>query len=778
MASSQKHKAKPSTQHNAKEINSVIQRLHSGSRFINYRDGKQQRNNKPTDQDRTHNALRNLSHPDEVHVELGRALALGYVRSLNLIVTYLNKNNAKGNDEARAATDTGMRIIQSLVCGEEISSEDDGKRNEADGQKANNCHKANYAAAASAFFDCLLEMVFTIHTDDYDDTADREVLRSFVATQWQQWCIRCEELTYTNDNARTFTGGGGYHVINACLKGYASICFPNLPHSSGEIYQSLKQSSSRKFWIRICVCKAAELVQSVAEEPINLLVESTSSDGVEVLNTKGTEADKLLVTLLSPLFYACVLQARHYPNKPQFETTNNVHMERRLQLQEILRACSALLRERTNNDDSFVNQIAWMVQYLTTSLRSYAGQITTKGYFSESQSDAMEFTYDWLRGICDVIQLIMTSFPQEKSNITIDLLSASFETILRDLLPQITPAIGCNMISFDVTPIYLALVQIVSSLPKHKLQQMADAKLAFNLGTLALNSHNDHEVEILCNLISSVFSSVSDVPARESSVSGMLWTGGVLCSLGSVFQPRSSSLNAIKLKELGETMLRRAQTALCGCDKVEMNPISDEGCHLIDMLSQSFDKGLNSSSDYVVLINALSSSLVNVDSDLTMLYNWKRRPLSLLEQHSALLVGLSHLHVTFTSSVTGKAIKNEDDPFILVSSLLKCHPRISARVVPSVVSMAKACISKTSGLPSHLLLKTFKFLSSSEVVSDPHGASIVWGLFSSLTNESNPPSVRSLTLRILPDLCANKKLRSRVRSIIGKSLTSKYVPVN
>ena len=756
-------KAKPSTLD--KEINSVINRLHSGSRFINYTDSKR---NKPTDEDHTQNALRNLSHPDEVHVELGRALALAYVRSLHSIIHVLHEN---GNNEVQAASERGMHIMQSLVSGEDISTDDDDKGG-VNGPA--NYHRANYAAAGSSFFDCLIEMVFTKHDTDYDDTTDQQMLRSFVGTQWQQWCIGCEELAYANDNARSFSGGGGYHVMNACLKGYASICFPSLPDSSGEVYRSLKHSPSRKFWIRICVYKAAEMVKSVALEPINLLVESKSSDGVEVLSSKGTEADKLLVTSLSPLFHACILQARHTSDQKS-ETTNTVHIERQLQLREILRACSALLREGNNNDDDYiVHQIAWMVQYLTNSLRSYVRQIVT-GSFFEGQSDVMEFTYDWLRGICDVIGLILSSFPQEESNTTIDLLTASCETILRHLLPQITPAIGFSLISFDVTPVYLALEQIVLSLPKHKLEEMADTKLSLNLGSLALNSHNDEEVDILCNLISSVFGSVSHGLARGSGGSGMLWTGGVLCSLGCVFQPRHSLKNIVKLKELGETMLRKSQTTSYRGDGIVKDLIPNEDCHLIDMLSQSFDKGLNSGSDYLVLINALSSSLLNVDVDLMVLHKWKRRPLSLMEQHAALLIGLSQLHVIFSVSVSGKEALQIDDPFTLVRSLLKCHPRISARVVPSVVSMIKACISETSGSPSQSLLKAFKFLSSSAIVSDPHGASIVWGLFSSLTNESNPPSVRSSTLRILPDLCANKKLRSRIRAIIGKSLTSKYV---
>jgi hypothetical protein len=125
-------------------------------------------------------------------------------------------------------------------------------------------------------------------------------------------------------------------------------------------------------------------------------------------------------------------------------------------------------------------------------------------------------------------------------------------------------------------------------------------------------------------------------------------------------------------------------------------------------------------------------------------------------------------------------------------SLMKCHPRISSRAVPSIIDVVRTCIVhlQTARKPSsdgqnmhestsRLLLKAIKFLSSPAVVSDPHAASMAWTFLSSLTSDSVPPTVRSSVIRVLPDMCSsNKRLRSRIHEIVGKSLVSRYAPSN
>jgi hypothetical protein len=835
-----------------KEVDSVLNRLHSGCRFISYTD-KHGGIGKESNEDRTHNALRNLSHPDEVHAEIGRALAFSYVKSLRSIWTLLDSDDV-GSGELQAVVGRGVNIIQSLVCGEELSQEDDKQRE----LYQENYNKANYASAASSYFNHLFKLIFENDGTDEGSAVEHEALCSFVKSQWQHWCIRCEEFAYAKETASSFTGGGGFNVLNDCLKRYGSICFLDISsnkkaevqistQTSAAVYQSLKQTTSRKFWIKICVSNAVELVIFIAAEPPNLLVESLSSDGVEVLNSRGIETDKVFVDSLSPLFYACVLQARHN-NDQRSEMVHDKHTERRLLLHEMLRGCSLLMRGVKEDDAFITNQIAWMVQYLSTSLLSYFGQIVN-GIFSGNNLEVNEFSHGWLNGICDVIQLILSKHQFGKNSTTVDLLSISCETILRHFLPQITSNVCSGPVSFDVTSIYSAVLQIASSLPKHKLLDMADANLALYLGTLALGLHNDDQLEILCILIAIVFESFinceasirkvyvpSDVTVEGQtlitvrqvkvsahsknampSASDMLWIGGILCSLGNVMHPRLPT-SAVGIKKLGETILGKAHTTLATSEEKGDERVNvDAEYHLVNILSRAIDDDKSSGGlDYQCLIRIMSASISNIYDETVLLHNWKRRPLSLSEQYfGTLLLGLfwlisyftsdsqfvlyapSSLDRTFTSPCFGFIrcarscfwvlaitidLPSSDFRYVHLSlssthsSLLTLMVISLARVVPSVIDLARTCTSTATS--SRLLLKAMEFLSSSAVVSDPHGASIAWNFLSSLTGDSNPSSIRSTVLRILPTMCAsNKKLRSRIRAIIGKSLVSTYVHV-
>ena len=57
-----------------REIDSLLKRLHSGCRFIHFEDDIKKHD--------ISNVLRNAAQPDEVHSELGRALAHSYMTSL------------------------------------------------------------------------------------------------------------------------------------------------------------------------------------------------------------------------------------------------------------------------------------------------------------------------------------------------------------------------------------------------------------------------------------------------------------------------------------------------------------------------------------------------------------------------------------------------------------------------------------------------------------------------------------------------------------------------
>ena len=741
------------TKSHDKEIDSVLTRLHSGSRFIAYTERRG--SSKPTDEDRVHNALQNLSPPDEVHAELGRALAFSYVTSLQLIEgCFVDEENVDSAD-VQAAVDRGMHIIESLVCGEEAST------NDKQGNQQEKYDKRNYASVASSFFNHVIRLMFINDGTEKDDEIKQTPLLSFVKGQWHQWCIRCEELAYDQKNDRSFTGGGGNLVFNICLKGYASISYISgefLSDNTGTLFRQMNQSSSRKLWIRLCVSKATELIKTVTSQPSNVLLECLSSDGVEVVNPRGSEIDKLWVDSLSPLFYQCVLRARHETPEEHTEASQEKHYDRQLLLHEILRGCSLFLRNVKDDGSSILNQTAHMLQYLSTSLHSYFGQVPMSFFARSHYMEIIEFAHDWLREICELTLILMSKSLCEKNNTIVDALGISCETILRYALPQIS-SIGINQTSFDNVSVYSSLVEIVSGLPKNILNKMADAKLSLSLGTLALSVSDDEEVDMLCNLLLRVFAFVEE---SNLSSSDMIWIGGVLYSLGNTLQP--ASINSIELKKLGDTLVQNG----CTLSRKERMVMTDNKLdELLALFAQSYDvKSQN-------LISMMAWSISNVDDERVQINSWKRRPCSMNEQNAALLIGLSQLHIIRTSSTLIEDLQTSD-PFTLLNALLTCHPRLSARVVPSLVDVARACITKASNGPTlQLLLRTIKFIASSAIVVDPNGAFIAWTFLSSFATDSNPPAVRTSILSLLPTMCAsNKKLRSRIRSIIGKSLAS------
>lgn len=782
-----------------KEIEAILSRLHSGSRFISYTDAKRNSSNNKTagtktngSQDQTHNTLRNQSQPDEIHCGLGEALAVSYVRLLNDVLAAADNGAADNGDQT--AIEAGQTILNSLVCQEEEQT----------------CNRGSYASVASSFFCHLITLLWGNTGSDQDDliSGDDFLLdtrRAFVTRQWMQWCIYIEELVHAPHS------NGGYPILNSCLKGYASIILNHATstnttaNNSGAMYTMLKQSSSRKQWIRLVTINTVKDVTSAISSTFKeQLVECPSSEGMEVIGASttgivvvgGVGGDapiyRLFVDKISALVHAVLLQARLHSSS--FDTTTT--MERQLLLYEVLRACAVVLRDKEEN---VTNQmIAHVVRYLSISLVSYLGQIIhcpssshSGGSSNNNHAESIsELAYEWLRGLCDTIQLINSKSDWDKDVVTVDLLSASFDTLLR-ILPHFSTS---NSNTTDMYSIYSALYRIVVGLPSHTLQKYIDATLAIRLGSLALSLHDNDEIDMLCKILSQVFGSKeyghdtsvktmyvpSDVttqghhtlvtvrPATVASSGAplssvlMMWIGGILCSIGNIFSARSTvAVGAVELKRLGESLLMNAGT-ISREEKID----NDSSSHLINILSQSLKEG----SEYGYLVSIMTSSLANVNDKSVLFYNWKRRPLSLSEQYAALLIGLSHLRIMLLSSYDYAATT---DPFALLSSLLAIHPRMSARVVPSIVDMARICMSNGS---SELLLKSIEFLSSSAIVSDPHGASIAWTFLSSLVGDSIPASVRSSVLRILPGMCAgNKKLRSRIRVIIGKSLASKYV---
>ncbi|KAL7539375.1 hypothetical protein ACHAXR_009234, partial [Thalassiosira sp. AJA248-18] len=708
-------------QRNDKEIDALLSRLHSGCRFVDYEDPSSRRKGSGV----VSNLLRNSSPPDETHAELGRALAHSYVASLHSI-SYEFQSSLT-DESVKGAIERGERILQSLCCGEKLANDDD------DGGSTAHSERANYASAGYAFFGHLRS--FFLSNEEIGTP-----VKGFIQSQWKNWCIRCEEFASPMGGMPSECNGGGIHVLNACLKNYGKICYlggkdgSNTQDGCASVYESLKHHSSRKYLIRTFVAHVFSLMAS---------------------NNADFTIDP--VDSISPLFQSCVLSARRTTKQTCY------HAERQLIFQEVMGGCSTLLfHDRSHADEkiTLISNTANMIQYLTISLTSYLNQ-GIHASFSKVNGDTecldiFELGHDWLRGICELISKL-TSI--DESNISKNALYASIEIITTTVLPQFTPSSNASIsTTFDMSPIYSSLVSCINSLPQHKLLPMANATIALRLGSLLLNLQDDAEVQLMCDLI---LATLKDQTRDNSNV----FTGGMLIALGCVFRRRPTCFkSATRLVQLGEALLQKAQY-----QKHEEN---SDGGHLMDIIMYSLDSDCFQSLMDIILI-----SVSDTESPSTPSLNlWHRRPLSLPNQCTGLLLGLSLLHISISSS---QSIMEPDRALAFLGPFLECYPRMASRVAPSIVDITRTLIAKQSHNTQPLLLAPLEFLASPYIVSDPHGAHLAWSFLSSLVKEGVPTAVRSAVIRQLPDMCSsNKKLFRRIRDVIGKSCCTIFLIPN
>jgi hypothetical protein len=740
-----------------KEIDALLNRLHSGCRFIDFEEdvgnrrgggggaGDDDARRRSID---VSNRLRNASPPDEAHADLGRGLArsyVGYVRSIIVSTSPLSSPSSSedGNvqRQQQLAAERGERILQSLCCGSSVAT----TKNSGGMQPG---MQPNYASTACAFFGGLISSFLVVRESEGDSS-----VAALLREQWRNWCVRCEELVLEEDGAPyDGGGGGGTHVLNACLKGYGHIAICHLgKRSSGadatagtagaavsggiaRVYESLVHHPSRKYLIRTFVASAFTRRRS-----------TTASNG-------GGCDEGGLVGDISPLFRSCVLRARGGAT-----TTGKAchHAERELILRELLKACSARLHRASNEEGSISpSQIADMVRYLTSSLTSYLAQGINASFLKIShdgpaQIDLFELGHEWLGGICDVTMCLLSA---GVTGDAADALSGSIEQIITVILPQFTPSSNA---AIDMAPIYSSLVSCVDSIPRIKILGLANAAVTLRLGALALNLQDDAEATLMIDLISSVLRCLDD--ASDGGSTSRLFLGGMSSALGCVFRCRPACFDsATRLYELGKSLMGKAQ-----CRKDEREHKEEcNGMHLADIITLSID-----GEEFPALMEIVTSSV----SETRSIDRWQSRPLLLLDQCAGLLLGLSLLHmaikVPHTSMQTCHALA-------FLRSLLQVYPRLASRAIPSIVDAARACLHSPSSM-TQTLLGVLEFLSTPCIVFDPHGAQMAWAFLSSLAKEGVPTAVRSSVLRLLPGMCSsNKRLTRRVLDVIGMSMVA------
>ena len=702
-----------------KEINALLSRLNTGCRLVDYETSFIDKN-KPSSI--ICNTLRNVSFPDEVHSELGKSLALSYVELISSSLQQVSSSSSEDDDVLKSAViESGDNIIHTLCCGE-TSSSSGSYQSSANSNRG----RLNYASVAYTFFHHL-QSIF-LNDNDVEDNS----IKKFILNQWQKWCIRCEELVITPavDNSMSIEcNGGGVHVLNSCIKCFGYVCTSfssNEEEAISHVYDSLVHHSSRKLLIR------------------TFIASSTST----TLNGLQEESSANIADRISTLFHACVLKARKGINQ------SSIHVERQLIVQELLKVCSTtLLTSCDKTNDPSVVEVAYLVKYLTTSLTLYLNQSTHASFIKVSEgtqpiTDMFELGYDWLRGICDtMISLVSPVSENQNDDIILNAVSTSIDEITKTILPQFTNSI------YEMAFIYSSLGKCINALPSEKLLSMATSTVALRLGTLVLNLPDGKEVEMLLDLIWSIFKCLENTSSGYDNV----FIGGILSSIGCVCRCRSSCANsASNLYNLGDIILKSKGV------KDKQKSHDEEGMHLMDIITNTMD-----STDFQPLIGIISSSISDTESSSSSPFNnWQRRPLSLSDQSSGLLIGLSLLHM----SIASPGMK-PDDALSLLLSFLQCYPRLAARAIPSVIDITRTCLA--SNQATTLTSLPLEFLSDPCVVSDPHSASLVWSFMSSLVSDEVPATVRSTVIRLLPRMClSNKRLFRRVMGVIGKAMVA------
>lgn len=576
MVPQQKSKAS-AQQRSEREIYALLKRLHSGCRCLQFEDVKNKND--------ISNILRNAAQPDEVHSELGRALAHSYIASLD--------------------DDVGERILLSLCCGEDIESSNQ------------QTDKTNYASVANAFFSYLAEYCMLANKNNEGDnniSADQERQQQ-ILSKWLQWCVRCEELTSPADGSSVYNGGGRY-VLIACLQHYSSICFVNSSSTCGcdMVYRSLKRSTSRKYWIR-SVASAFELA---------------------ITTTLGGESDEesILFQSFYPLFDACVLQARGSIQLRDLEAHNE---ECRLILNESLRICTMNLHK-----DSTVCQFSMkMIEYLTISLASYLDQIVYTSTNTHESVAVLELSYEWLRGLSDLIRSASTKDLDDDNTKS---LTTAIDTIIGTILPQLSSSTSSFPVVFDLTSIYATIECSVNTLEQYSTFTTANSVAAMRLGTLALSLKSDREVNGVCGILLSIFSCFTY--EETIAYNDISFVGGIMYALGCVFSSRPKCANkALTMKQAGEKLMQRIPSLLELSSSSCFSLGREENSHLIDLLAKMKSEPL--STNYQHLVDVISESIS--DADQSKLHSWKRRPLALEDQCSGLLVGLTLLHMSVMS---------------------------------------------------------------------------------------------------------------------------------
>lgn len=703
-------KSKEATQC-VREIDSLLKRLHSGCRFIHFEDDINKHD--------ISNVLRNAAHPDEVHSELGRALAHSYMTSLLF-----------DDDEVIE------RILTSLCCGEDI---DNGGGSGSSSIINNNTKqdRANYASTANAFFSYLKENLLASNKN-LGSISEHQIHK-----KWLQMCVRCEELVFTNNTAHAHhndnglsyysqnsNNGGGRYVLTACFKHYASISFGNSLSSCDSVYKSLQKSTSRKQWIRFI---------STALESVITKLGGVSDEGASAVFQN-----------YYLLFEVCVVQTRRGKIPHNDDDHVSYNEEKRLILNELLRICTMSLRNDRSSICIFTMKV---IETLAASLVSYLDQLAYTSSNSRESVEVLELSYDWLRGLSD---LIMFASSKNLNEVNTKHLTTAIDTIILTIIPQLSSSTSMFPVSYELTSIYATIESSINSIEQYSSFGTVNSVAAMRLGTLALSLTGDEEVNALCDLLLSIFTCLTDED-NTPVYSDVSFVGGILYSVGCIFSSRPSSHKAaLMLRQVGEKLIQRSPTTLD-------NHKNGSSFHLLDLLSEV------KSEPYQQLIDVISESISDTNST-TKLHSWRRRPLTLEDQYSGLLLGLTLLHVSVMSPSLSEYSFSRTLEYL--GSFLECYPRAASRVVPSVLNTIRMSSHPSSSLPQ-VLSNSLKFVASKYIVSDPHGAHLAWAYLSPLATDGVPAATRATIIRVLPHMCLhNKRLFRRIRDVIGRSIIS------
>jgi len=195
----------------------------------------------------------------------------------------------------------------------------------------------------------------------------------------------------------------------------------------------------------------------------------------------------------------CVLQTKRGKIPHNDDDHVACYEEKRLILNELFRICTMALRKDRTSVCLFTMKI---IEALAASLVSYLDQLACTSSNSCESVEVLELSYDWLRGLSDLIMFASSKNLDEDNT---KHLTTAIDTIIVTIIPQLSSSTSMFPVSYELTSIYATIESSINSIEQYSSFGTINSVAAMRLGTVALSLTGDEEVNSLCDLLLSIF---------------------------------------------------------------------------------------------------------------------------------------------------------------------------------------------------------------------------------------------------------------------------------